>query len=174
MGSVSHHEHWPELQAHRELLLLLVRIQLAPRLQGTFPLTDEMLVDRALQKAIHAQSDLASFSGWELFRWLTIQLARDVLESLGPSSNSHVISWANHMMDPPFEEPYYQLLQSIVLAWQNVPRTSQDALILHHWHHLSLAEIGTRLGLSRQEVAWHVLRAVRALRQVELEDYHES
>ena len=60
-----------------------------------------------------------------------------------------------------------QVLQRAVRladALAELPEAQRDALVLQHWHGLSLSEIGERLGRSRAAVAGLLKRGLKQLR----------
>ena len=85
-------------------------------------------------------------------------------------------AWVESMADAPEAEApgsspeaqyaFQQTLTALVRTIENLPPRCRDVFILHQLHDVPQAEIAERLGISRNMVAQHMMRAMRSIRPV--------
>ena len=85
-------------------------------------------------------------------------------------------AWVESMADVPEAEApgsspeaqyaFQQTLTALVRTIENLPPRCRDVFILHQLHDVPQAEIAERLGISRNMVAQHMMRAMRSIRPV--------
>ncbi|MDP3229422.1 MAG: RNA polymerase sigma factor [Acidovorax sp.] len=85
-------------------------------------------------------------------------------------------AWVEIMADvPDAESPwaspeaqyvYQQTLTTLIYTIEQLPPRCRDVFILHQLHDIPQAEIAERLGISRNMVAQHMMRAMRSVRPV--------
>jgi RNA polymerase sigma factor (sigma-70 family) len=85
-------------------------------------------------------------------------------------------AWVESMADAPEAEApgsspeaqyaFQQTLTALIRTIENLPPRCRDVFILHQLHDVPQAEIAERLGISRNMVAQHMMRAMRSIRPV--------
>lgn len=67
---------------------------------------------------------------------------------------------------PEAQYAFQQTLTALIRTIENLPPRCRDVFILHQLHNIPQAEIAERLGISRNMVAQHMMRAMRGIRPV--------
>jgi RNA polymerase sigma factor (sigma-70 family) len=85
-------------------------------------------------------------------------------------------AWVESMADMPDAEvpgaspeaqyAFQQTLAALIRTIENLPPRCREVFILHQLHDIPQAEIAERLGISRNMVAQHMMRAMRSIRPV--------
>lgn len=73
---------------------------------------------------------------------------------------------ASPSASPEAHYAYQQTLTALLRAIEALPPRCRDVFILHQLHDIPQAEIAERLGISRNMVAQHMMRAMRGIRPV--------
>ena len=172
-----------DLERYRPLLRLLAQIHLDPRLQAKLDPSD--VVQETLGQAYACLADFRGHSAAELEAWLRTILTRKLLHAVrrylgqqnrdvrrersldpqvGRSSGRPSGGLAAEQSSPSERAMHGEEALRLARALERLPPAQREALVLQHWHNLSLAEIGTRLGRSTSAVAGLIKRGLRALR----------
>ena len=174
----------PAIDRYRPYLHLLARLNLADRLRAKVDPSDVVQ-----QTLLQAHLNLAAFRGHseaELAAWLRRILAnqlahlgrdfgrakRDVaaersLEAELGASSARLGDWLAAAQSSPSQRAARDedaVLLAAALA--ELPEAQREALVLQHWHGLSLTEIGARLERTPAAVAGLIKRGVRRLREL--------
>jgi RNA polymerase sigma-70 factor (ECF subfamily) len=182
MTTGEHDRQGEDLERYRPLLRLLAQIHLDPRLQAKLDPSD--LVQETLGQAYACLPDFRGRTAAELEAWLRTILTRKVLHAvrrylgqqnrdvrreraLDPQaghSSGHPGGLAAEQSSPSERAMHGEQALRLARALEGLPPAQREALVLQHWHGLSLAEIGTRLGRTPSAVAGLIKRGLRALR----------
>jgi len=175
------------LERFRSYLLLLARLQLGGRRPARLDASD--LVQQTL---LEAHRDAARFRGAgdaERAAWLRRALARNLadadkalhrqrrdvarersLEAALEDSSAQLGGWlAADQSSPSAQAARHEEAVRLAAALAGLPEAQREALVLQHWHGLTLAEVGARLGRTPAAVAGLLKRGLKRLREL-LED----
>jgi RNA polymerase sigma-70 factor (ECF subfamily) len=170
------------VERFRDYLLLLARAQLGDRLRGKLEPSDvvqQTLLDAHRQRARFRGSTPAEMAGW-LRRMLACNLA-DALRALGRAkrdaarersleaalaeSSARVEAWLAAEQSSPSEQAQRgEDLLRLTEALTALPEAQREALVLHYWQGLTLAETAARLERTPAAVAGLLQRGLKALR----------
>jgi RNA polymerase sigma-70 factor (ECF subfamily) len=171
------------LEKFRAYLRLLARLQMDPRLRAKLDPSD--LVQQALLEAYRALDQFRGRSDGELAAWLRQILAhqmahavrdltrakRDVnqersFEEALAESSAHLEAWLVAEQSSPGEQAARNE-QAVRLAalLELLPEAQREALVLHYWQGLTLAQIAAALGRTEPAVAGLLQRGLKALRK---------
>jgi RNA polymerase sigma-70 factor (ECF subfamily) len=172
------------LEAHRDYLTILARMQIGRRLQGKVDPAD--VVQETL---LHAIRDLAQFRGTsdqELAGWLRRILAarladqvrryygtqgRDVrLEQALQVELDHSSQVLDRGLVSPLSSPSHQAVRREQATWlanalEGLPTDYRDVLVLHHLEECDFPEVARRMGRSVEAVKKLWARALARLRR---------
>ena len=172
------------LEAHRDYLTVLARLQIGQRLQGKVDPTDVVQ-----ETFLHAVRDLAQFRGSsdkELAAWLRQLLAarladlvrrycgiqgRDVrLEQalqveLDQSSQALDRGLVSRLSSPSQQAARHEQAAWLAQALERLPAAYRDVLVLHHLEECDFAEVARRMGRSVEAVKKLWARALARLRR---------
>jgi RNA polymerase sigma-70 factor (ECF subfamily) len=172
----------PDLEDYRVYLHLLARQHLDQRLRGKFDSSD--IVQQALLQAHASRDQFRGRTRAEYIAWLRKILAgclanelrdfrrkkRDIarersIEEALQESSARVEEWLAAEQSSPSQgaEQHEEALR-LAEALGKLPEAQREALLLHHWEGLPLAEIGARLGRSQTAVAGLIKRGLKHLR----------
>jgi RNA polymerase sigma-70 factor (ECF subfamily) len=172
------------LERYQAYLHLLARLNLADRLRGKCDPSDVVQ-----QTLLEAHRNIGQFRGHgdaEMAAWLRRILAnqlahlardfgrakRDValersLEADLGASSARLGDWlAAGQSSPSQRAARDEDAVRLADALAGLPEPQREALVLQHWHGLSLAEIGERLDRTPAAVAGLIKRGVRRLREL--------
>jgi RNA polymerase sigma-70 factor (ECF subfamily) len=169
------------LDGFREYLHLLARLQLRARLAGKIDLSG--VVQQTLLEAYQAGDGFPPGAAQQA-AWLRRALANnltDEIRRLGPrgkepveaqsleqaleASSARLEAWvAREESTPGRAAVQNEQLVRLAEALQKLPDNQRRAVELHHLQGLSLADVGRRLGRSREAVAGLVFRGLKHLR----------
>lgn len=90
----------------------------------------------------------------ETGRWAWVESMADMPEAEAPGAS------------PEAQYAFQQTLTALIRTIENLPPRCRDVFILHQLHDIPQAEIAERLGISRNMVAQHMMRAMRSIRPV--------
>lgn len=170
------------LEAYRNYLRLLARLQLDPRLKGKLDPSDA--VQQTLLKAHEAREQFRGLGRAEQAAWLRKILAhcladevrrfgrdkRQVdlersLEAELQQSSARLEAWlASDGSSPSQQAVRQEELLQLAEALAGLPDDQRQAIELHHLGGFSVAEVGQELGRSRAAVAGLLRRALSGLR----------
>jgi RNA polymerase sigma-70 factor (ECF subfamily) len=170
------------VERFRDYLLLLARAQLGDRLRGKLDPSDvvqQTLLDAHRQRGQFRGSTPAEMAGW-LRRMLACNLA-DALRALGrqkrdaarersleaalDESSARVEAWLAAEQSSPSEQAQRgEELLRLTEALAGLPEAQREALVLHYWQGLTLAETAARLDRTAAAVAGLLQRGLKALR----------
>ena len=171
------------LESFRAYLRLLARLHLAPQLRGKLDPSD--VVQQTLLQAYRSLDQFRGQSEAEWAAWLRQILARNLaqavrdfgrakrdlgrersLQAALDASSARLDAWLAADQSSPSQraEAREQALR-LAEALEQLPEAQREALVLQHWHGLSLAEIGTHLNRSPEAVAGLIKRGLKQLRQ---------
>jgi RNA polymerase sigma-70 factor, ECF subfamily len=178
----------PLLEPFRAYLRLLARLHLAAQLRGKVDASD--IVQQTLLRAYQALSQFRGTTEAECAAWLRRILARTLaqavrdfgrdkrdlarersLEASLDASSARLEEWlAADRSSPSQRAERGEQALLLASALEQLPDAQREALILQHWHGLSLAEIGEQLGRSPEAVAGLIKRGLKQLRCLLRED----
>lgn len=173
-----------ELEACREYLGLLARLQLDPRLRGKVDPSD--MVQQTLLNAHEKVETFRGRTGAEWLGWLRQILAnnlamasrrfgaqaRDVgrersLEAgLEQSSARLEACLAADQSSPSQQAVRHERLLRLAAGLGRLPNDQREAVEFHHLRGLSVAEAAERMGRSRAAVVGLLFRGLRCLREI--------
>jgi RNA polymerase sigma-70 factor (ECF subfamily) len=171
----------PTLDGFREHLRLLARLQLRPHLAGKIDLSG--VVQQTLLEAFQAGAAFPSDAERQA-AWLRRALANNLtdairraegrgqervreqsLEQALEASSARVEAWlAREDSTPGGQAVQKERLGRLAEALLQLPDDQRRATELHHLQGLSLADVGERLGRTREAVAGLVFRGLKKLR----------
>lgn len=180
----------PDLDRYRAYLLLLARTRLDPRVQAKVDASD--IVQQTLLEAYRDQAQLRGRSTGEHAAWLRQILARNLanavrdlgrdkrdlhrersLDAALDESASRLELWlAAEQSSPSQQAERHERAVRVAQALAALPETQREAVVLRHWHGLSLVEIGERLSCTTAAVTGLLHRGLKNLRK-QLEDLGE-
>jgi RNA polymerase sigma-70 factor, ECF subfamily len=169
------------LDGFREYLRLLARLELGANLAGKIDLSG--VVQQTLLEAYQARDDFPSYHAQQA-AWLRRALANnltDEIRRLRSRGQEHVTErsleqaleassarlealLAREEPTPGREAAQKEQLSRLALALLQLGDDQRGAIELHHLKGLSLAEVGQRMGRSREAVAGLVFRGLKHLR----------
>jgi RNA polymerase sigma-70 factor (ECF subfamily) len=172
------------LERFRSYLLLLARVQLQGRAPARLDASD--VVQQTLLEAHRQREAFRGTTDAERAAWLRQILAhnladaaraqhrdrRDVsrersLEAELAQSSQRLADWlAADQSSPSVRAARDEDALRLAAALAELPQAQRDALILQHWHGLTLAQIGERLGRSPVAVAGLLKRGLHRLREL--------
>jgi RNA polymerase sigma-70 factor (ECF subfamily) len=172
------------LEAHRDYLTILARMQIGQRLQGKVDPTDVVQ-----ETYLHAVRDVAQFRGSsdkELAGWLRQILAarladlvrrycgtqgRDVrLEQTLQVALDHSSQMLDRGLVAPLSSPSQQAVRHEQATWlaralEQLPEDYREVLVLHHLEECAFSEVARRMGRSVEAVKKLWARALARLRR---------
>lgn len=170
------------LDHYRSYLRLLARLQLDPRLQAKMDASD--IVQQTLLQAYRARAGFRGTTEGERAAWLRQILAnnlahavrdfqrdkRDIgkersLQAAVDASSLRLEAWlAAEQSSPSQKAEKSEQAVRLAAALDDLPEAQRQAVELHYWQGLSLAEVGEQLGRSPTAVAGLLYRGLKALR----------
>lgn len=170
-----------QLEGFRDYLRLLAGLQLSTRLAGKIDLSG--VVQQTLLDAYQAHDDFPSDAARQR-AWLRRALANNLtdeirklrsrgrqpveersLEQALEESSARLEAWlAREESTPGWEAVQNEQLARLAEALLQLPDDQRVAVEGHHLQGLSLADVGRRLGRSREAVAGLVFRGLKRLR----------
>jgi RNA polymerase sigma-70 factor (ECF subfamily) len=174
----------PALEQFRSYLLLLARLQVGRqpghRLEPS-DLVQQTLLDAHRQRGQFRGREPAEMAAW-LRRMLACNLAdalralkrgkRDVareqsLEKALAESSARMESWlAAEQSSPSQQAMRNEQLLRLAEALTELPEAHQEAVLLHYWQGLPLAEVASRMGRTPASVAGLLQRGLKTLREL--------
>ena len=173
----------PPLEAYREYLALVARLQLSPRLQAKIDVSG--VIQMTLLEAYQALEKRRAKSEPQVAAWLR-QIMRnnlaDELRKIGSAkrdldrehsldaaladSSSRLEAWlAADQTSPSQHAVREEQLLGMAQALATLPETQRKAVELHHLQGWSLDEIARNLGVTKAAVAGLLHRGLKNLRQ---------
>jgi RNA polymerase sigma-70 factor, ECF subfamily len=172
------------LEPFRAYLRLLARLHLGPQLRCKVDASDA--VQQTLLQAYQALDQFRGRTEAECAAWLRQILARTLaraardfgrgkrdlarersLQVSLDASSARLESWlAADQSSPSHRVQRGEQALLLAAALEKLPEAQREALVLQHWHGLSLAEIGEHLGRSPEAVAGLIKRGLKQLRQL--------
>ncbi len=172
------------LEHFRPYLLLLARRQLSGRAPSRFDASD--VVQQTLLEAHQRREQFRGGTDAERAAWLRQILAhnladadramhrdrRDVnrersLEADLQQSSAQLAGWlAADQSSPSRQAVCHEEAVRLAEALDRLPEAQREALVLQHWHGLTLAQIGERLRRTPIAVAGLLKRGLRRLREL--------
>ena len=172
----------PALEHYRDYLVMLARVQLAPRLREKLDPSD--VVQQTLLDAHRKQHEFRGRSEAEKAAWLRQILARNLVDALRTfgrakrdvarehsleaeleQSNSRLEAWlAAEQSSPSWRAQRHERAVQLADALAKLPEAQREALVLQTWHGWSLAEIGQHMDRSPAAVAGLLKRGLKQLR----------
>ena len=171
----------PALEAFRDYLLLLARLQLDPQLQGLLDPSD--LVQQTLLKAHQNWDQFRGTTDAQRAAWLRAILAHELadavrklerrgedrrlsLEASLDQSSARLEAWLpSDSTSPSGRVVRQEQLLRLAEALARLPEDQRMALELHHLQGLPVQEVGRRMGRSTAAVAGLLRRGLAALRE---------
>ena len=171
----------PDLARFRSYLHLLARLQLGDR-PGVDP---SDLVQQTLLEAHREQADCRANTDAERAAWLRRMLANNLADilrartrarrdvdrevsidaALGESSAQIGLWIASPGPSPSQEADKHEQAIRLATALTGLPEAEREALVLQHWHGLTVAQIGERLGRTPAAVGGLLKRGLKRLRE---------
>lgn len=169
-----------DLERYRSYLLLLARLQLGDR-DGASDVVQQTMLEA------HCQNDrFRGTTSGERAAWLRQALAnnladaerarhrqkRDVarqvsLEAQLDQSSAKLGDWlAAEQSSPSRRVERDEEAVELAAALEQLPEPQREALVLQHWHGLTLAQIGEKLGKTSVAVAGLLKRGLKRLREI--------
>jgi RNA polymerase sigma-70 factor (ECF subfamily) len=166
------------LEAFREYLNLLARVQISAGLRGRLDASD--LVQQTLLKAHANRDQFRGTTDAERAAWLRAILAnqvRDACRQLGhepvrsvEDTSLRFEAWlAAEDLSPSQRLGMNERLLALATTMAGLPEDQRLALELHHLQGLSVVAVAQRMGRSTSSVAGLLHRGLKALRQTLLE-----
>src|SRR5262245_32554685 len=172
------------LERFRSYLHLLARLQLGGRLPARLDPSD--LVQQTLLEAHRQRDRFRGTTDAERAAWLRQILAHNLADALralhrdrrdgGPEvpleaalseSSADLAGWlAAGQSSPSQRAVRHEEAVRLAEALAQLPEAQREALVLQHWHGLTLAEIGERLGKTPVAVAGLLKRGLARLREL--------
>ncbi len=173
-----------DLERFREYLLLLTRLHWDKRLQGKLDASD--LVQQTLLEAFQNRDQCQARDEAQIAAWLRRMLARNLLDAVRrfcqgkrdvarersleadlEDSSSRLQAWlADEQSSPSQRAVKEEELLRLTNAIAQLPQAQRDAVELHHFKELSLAELAKRLGRTEASVAGLLRRGLKRLREL--------
>ena len=171
----------PDLARFRSYLHLLARLQLGDR-HGLDP---SDLVQQTLLEAHREQADCRAGTDAERAAWLRRMLANNLADAirartrarrdiarevsieaaLGESSAQIGLWVAAPGPSPSQEADKHEQAVRLATALAGLPEAEREALVLQHWHGLTVAQIGERLGRTPAAIGGLLKRGLKRLRE---------
>ena len=171
----------PDLARFRSYLHLLARLQLGDR-PGVEP---SDLVQQTLLEAHRGWADCRAESDAERAAWLRRILANNLADALrartrarrdvdrevsidaalGESSAQIGLWIASPGPSPSQEADKHEQAIRLATALAGLPEAEQEALVLQHWHGLTVAQIGARLSRTPAAIGGLLKRGLKRLRE---------
>ena len=168
---------------HRSYLRFLARLQLGPKMRTKVDESD--VVQQTMLQAHKARDQFRGGTSNELAAWLRQILARNLahlfrdqhrekrdiareqsLQASLDQSSVKLESWlAAEQSSPSHKAVSAEQALRLADAVESLPEDQRDAVVLHYWQGLTLAEVGEELDRSAASVAGLVHRGVRKLRE---------
>jgi RNA polymerase sigma-70 factor (ECF subfamily) len=169
------------VEAYRDYLHLLARLQLDPRLRGKLDPSD--VVQQTLVKAHQGRAEFRGTSAGEQAAWLRrilantmIDAARKYQRELGfehtidrrvDESSARLEAWLAADQSSPSEVAARQeQLLLLASALARLPEDQRTAVELHHLRDASVAEIAEQLGRTEAAIAGLLRRGLQKLREM--------
>ncbi len=169
------------LDQYRDYLRILAAQQVATRFQGKVDLSG--IVQETLWEAHREIERGAAVGPGQRLPWLRRILSnnltdavrqmqadkRDIgrevsLQQVVEQSSMRLEAWLACEMPPHRPIEHEEHVLQLVRALAKLPQAQRESLTLHYWSGLTLAQIASHLGRSREAVAGLIKRGVRQLR----------
>jgi RNA polymerase sigma-70 factor (ECF subfamily) len=171
---------WP-VEAYRDYLHLLARLQFDPRLRGKLDPSD--VVQQTLVKAHQGREQFRGTSAGEQAAWLRRILANTLIDAARKyqrelaleqgfdrgldESSARLEAWLAAEQSSPSEVAVRQeQLLRLAAALARLPQDQRTAVELHHLRDASVAEIAAHLGRTEAAVAGLLRRGLQKLREL--------
>jgi RNA polymerase sigma-70 factor (ECF subfamily) len=169
------------LEAYRDYLLLLARLQLEPRLRGKLDPSD--VVQQTLVKAHQNRGQFRGTTDAERAAWLRRILANTLIDAARKyqrelaleqgldraldESSARLEAWLAANQSSPSEAigRQEQLLQ-LAAALAQLPEDQRVVIELHHLRDLSVADIASQLDRTEASIAGLLRRGLQKLREL--------
>jgi RNA polymerase sigma-70 factor, ECF subfamily len=174
----------PAVEQFRSYLLLLARMQLGRQADNRVEPSDlvqQTLLDAHRQRGQFRGREPAEMAAW-LRRMLACNLAdalralkrgkRDVarersLEAALAESSARLEAWlAAEQSSPSQQAMHNEQLLRLADTLTRLPEAQREAVLLHYWQGLSLAEVAVQMGRTSASVAGLLQRGLKTLREL--------
>ncbi len=176
------HDCWAD--RFRAYLRLLASTHMSKRLQSKMDPSD--VVQQTLLQAHRSMADFRGQTDAQMAAWLRQILARNLahaqrdfgrdkrdvtrersLQQLFDASSARLDAWvAAELPSPSQKVQRSEELLCLCEALEQLPETQREAVCLHYFEHLKLADVANRMGRSTTAVAGLLKRGLRKLREL--------
>lgn len=178
----AHSDYWPD--RFRAYLRVLASMQLSPGIRSKLDASD--VVQQTLLQAYRGLADFRGHTNAEMAAWLRQILARNIahahrdfgrdkrnvrcersLQQMMDDSSSRLEAWvAAEASSPSQRVQRDEEVLRVCDALERLPVSQRDAICLHYFEHMKLADVATHMGRTPSAVAGLLKRGLRKLRQL--------